>query len=112
MMHDECIAMGLPLPECIAEGDMIEVIFRLPEKKEGGIPGIVIADTSKLTKRESEIFLLICEGNASTIADIADSIGVSFDTAKRAVKRLVEKGYLQRIGGNKYGKWVPISKPK
>jgi len=112
MMCDECRAMGLPLPECIAEGDMIKVIFRLPEKKDEGIPGIVIADTSELTKRESEIYLLISEGNVPTIANIAESIGVSYDTAKRTVKRLVEKGYLQRIGGNKFGKWIPVSKPK
>jgi DNA-binding IclR family transcriptional regulator len=53
---------------------------------------------------------MMCEGNVTTIAEIAKAAGTSFDTTKRTVKKLVEKGYLQRTGSDKSGRWVPVSR--
>jgi predicted HTH transcriptional regulator len=109
MMRKECEAMNIPLPEYNVEPDRVEIVFRLPEKKED-TTGKMSADRPGLTEREPMIYASICERSVPMNANISKTTGLSFDTAKRTVKKLVEKGYLQMVGGNRFGKWVPVSR--
>ncbi|MCL2148818.1 MAG: putative DNA binding domain-containing protein [Methanomassiliicoccaceae archaeon] len=110
LMERECKAMGLPAPEYVVDSEGIEVTFRLPEKKGAGIPEKAPSDAPGLTERESRVYALVCDGSVTTIAGIAEATGTSFDTAKRTVNKLVEKGYLQRTGSRKDGRWIPVSR--
>jgi ATP-dependent DNA helicase RecG len=112
LMSDECKAMNHPLPEYIVDRDIIKVIFRLPEKKEEGRSGKVPADVSELTEKESRVYAAILAGSPSTIPEISETTGIPDRTTRRILTKLVEKGYIQRDGGNKFGKWAPVSKSK
>ena len=64
-----------------------------------------------MTETELKVFELICKGNGFTAAEISKAAGVSAVTVKRAVAELIEKGYVEREGSNKDGRWVPKLKP-
>jgi ATP-dependent DNA helicase RecG len=110
MMCDECAAMGIPEPEYAIEGDRIVMTFRLPEKK--AIPEKVVAEVQDMSKKESIIYELICEGKVSKASEIAELSEIPKRTVERTLAKLVEKGYIQRVGGDRSGKWVPTSKQK
>ncbi|MCL2148911.1 MAG: putative DNA binding domain-containing protein [Methanomassiliicoccaceae archaeon] len=104
MMSDECKAMGLPVPEYIVDRDIIKVIFRLPEKTAGNILNLMMPD---LKGTELAVYELICEGKITTAYGMSEVIGVSERTVRRAAAKLTDKGYVERLGGNKTGKWIP-----
>ena len=91
---------------------VVEVIFRLPEKKDKNTPIKPTVDTSGLTEKESKIYALICRGDVTTATEISTLTGIPLKTTRRIVTGLVEKGYVERIGGDRYGKWIPVSKSK
>ena len=111
-IREECKAKGIPEPEYDVVDDGIEVTFRLPEKKDKDVPVRTTVDVSDLTDRGSQIYALICAGNMSTTAKISEAAGIPLRTVKRDVAKLVEMGFVQRIGGDRYGKWVPASRSK
>jgi len=110
MMSDECKAMGLPLPEYEIFDDIVRVIFRLPGKKNELIPENKAVDASFLTPTEQLIYGIISEGAAITREEIALMADVSLTTVKRTIIKLVETGYIKRIGEDKNGRWVSIKK--
>ena len=109
-IRDECKAKGIPEPEYEVVDDGIEVTFRLPEKKNEDSSEKVIIDLSDLTDTEAKIYAIVYEGNISTTAEMSEITGIPLRTAERAVANLVEKGFVKRTGGKRYGKWVVISK--
>jgi DNA-binding transcriptional ArsR family regulator len=64
-------------------------------------------DTRGLTDTESQVYELICGRSVSTASDMSEIMGTSDKTVRRTVKKLTEKGYIRRIGGNRGGRWVP-----
>lgn len=54
---------------------------------------------------ESAILELLCESPSMTQNEIADRVGKSVPTVKRAMKKLVKSGAIVRIGGKRYGSW-------
>lgn len=54
---------------------------------------------------EEKIFQLIREMPNCTYDALAESLGVSRSTVKRAVKLLTEKDRIERVGGKRYGHW-------
>ena len=65
-----------------------------------------------LTNMESRVYKVVCEGKVTTAVEISNVIGVSDKTVRRALAKLIEKGYVKRVGGDKMGKWVPVSGTK
>ena len=53
MMRDECEAMDLPQPEYVVERNRIQLIFRLPEKKD--TPEKFAFDISNMTDKGSKV---------------------------------------------------------
>ena len=75
-------------------------IFR---KKRGG--NTVKRD---LTDTEMQILELLKLDGYYTAEDISEKIGKTPRTAQRAIGKLVEKKYIERVGGNKSGYWKII----
>jgi ATP-dependent DNA helicase RecG len=107
MMRKECKEMGLPEPEYEITSDGIEIIFRLPEKNDENVPKM---EWVNLKGNEFKIYGLIHEGKVTTAPEMAKSIGISERTVRRIAAKLIERGYIERIGGDKTGKWAPVSK--
>jgi Fic family protein len=61
-----------------------------------------------LTETELKIYALIVAGDAVTTVEISETASIPERTARRAISKLVEEGYIQRSGGRKQGKWIPI----
>jgi len=110
LIRKECELMGLPMPEYVADSNRVEITFKLPEKKGEGQSGKALIDISELSEREAAIFMLICKGDISTFAEISDSTGLSKKAVRIAVNKLAERGFVKKLGGKRYGKWVPYSK--
>ena len=61
-----------------------------------------------LTKTEKAVFDLICSGKKYSKNEIAAKIDKSPMTVQRAIKALIEKGLIKRVGSNKSGYWEII----
>jgi len=59
-----------------------------------------------LTKAESKVYNVICEGTATTRREIALASGLSESTVKSVISYLLEKKFIMRMGSDKSGKWV------
>jgi ATP-dependent DNA helicase RecG len=105
MIRKECEAMGIPMPIYTAENGRIAVMFKEAPKAIGPLTK---AGTSDLTDTESKIYSAVCMGNMSTTAEISEASGVPFKTAERVIAKLVRNGYIQKTGGRRQGKWVPV----
>lgn len=54
---------------------------------------------------ESAILALLRDNPSMQQAEIAERIGKSLPTVKRAMKRLSDSGAVRRVGGKRFGKW-------
>ncbi|GHV00146.1 ATP-dependent DNA helicase [Clostridia bacterium] len=90
---------GLPEAEYSAMGDIITIRLKTSLQGQNG------PVNEPLNKTENTIIQLIRQDKGLSKADMADRIGVSLATVKRAVKTLCEKGVIQRVGSDKSGYW-------
>ncbi len=67
-----------------------------------------INDPIKLDEREKQIIELLRDEANLTRKEIAERLGCSDSTVKRALQSMVEKGAIKRIGSNKKGEWIII----
>lgn len=58
-----------------------------------------------LTKSTIKVLQFIQSCLDATIDEIAEAVGVSRETVKRALKVLKDNGYIVRVGSNKTGHW-------
>lgn len=65
-----------------------------------------INDPIKLDVREKQIVKLLREEADLTRKEMAERLGCSDSTVKRALQSMVEKGAIKRIGSNKKGEWI------
>lgn len=65
-----------------------------------------INDPIKLDVREKKIVELLREEPTLTRSELAECLGCSDSTVKRALQSMVEKDVIKRIGSNKKGEWV------
>ena len=65
-----------------------------------------INDPIKLNDRENQIIELLREKSDITRKEMAECLGCSDSTVKRALQSMVEKGAIKRIGSNKKGEWI------
>jgi len=110
-IRDAMAEAGLDPPEFTSTGFFTAILKRPPMPKTE-IPDEAVVDTSELSENESKIYGLICEGNLSTYAGFSVATGMSVKVVRGAVAKLIEKKFIERIGNNKSGKWIPVSKSK
>ena len=65
-----------------------------------------IKDSTKLDDREQQIVNLLREEPTMTRRGMAEWLGCSESTVKRALQAMVEKGVIKRVGSNKKGEWI------
>ena len=65
---------------------------------------------SSLSKTESAVLNQILSDAGATAFSVADELSLSSRTVERAIASLIKKGYLQRIGNKKRGRYVPVEK--
>ncbi len=65
-----------------------------------------INDPIKLSDREKQIVELLRKEPALTRRKMAEYLGCSDSTVKRALQSMVGKGVIKRIGANKKGEWI------
>ncbi|MDR0778490.1 MAG: putative DNA binding domain-containing protein [Methanomassiliicoccaceae archaeon] len=102
MMREECRAMNIPEPEYNLEDGRIEIVFRLPEKKDVAVP---LRLPEGLTANEAKICELINENAGITVSEIMEHLKVSESTVKRALRSLTKKGIIIRSGPSQGGYW-------
>ena len=53
----------------------------------------------------NRIVRLLRENPKVTYDELAEAMGVSRSTVKRVIGRLTNCGYIERVGGKRYGHW-------
>ena len=66
---------------------------------------VTINVTIKLTETEKKILQIITNNPNVTQKEIAEELNVTTVTVKRNIKKLKEKGIIDRVGANKNGYW-------
>ncbi|MDO4181419.1 MAG: HTH domain-containing protein, partial [Bacteroidales bacterium] len=64
----------------------------------------------KITKRRKTIMAIVTENPNISIGSLAERIAVSYQTVKRDMHYLTEKGYIRHIGPKNGGQWEIIIK--
>ena len=68
-----------------------------------------INDPIKLNEREKKVVEILRREPALTRSEMAECLGCSDSTVKRALQSMVEKGVIKRIGSNKKGEWIILN---
>jgi ATP-dependent DNA helicase RecG len=87
----------------------VESFEKLTGKGNGTSDGGDADETSlldDLTASELKVYKLIIGSAAMTTEDMAAVIGVTGRTIRRIISKLVAKGYIKRVGGDRDGRWV------
>ncbi|MBQ7502574.1 putative DNA binding domain-containing protein [bacterium] len=74
--------------------------------ENGSIIKPISDSINTLTKNERRIFDIIKSGRKLTRDEIALEIGKSKSTVQRCIKKLLEGGFIKRVGSNKSGYWA------
>ena len=83
------------------------------EIKEIGTSEIDNVTENNLINETLKMLLYILDEQKDiTIKDIAKKLNKSKTTVKRYLIELKEKGYIERVGSNKYGLWKVVKKSK
>ena len=67
-----------------------------------------INDPIKTDEREGKIIELMRSEPGITRAKMAEALGCSESTVKRAIQNMVSKNLIRRIGSNKKGEWIIV----
>lgn len=90
-------------PEFIQDDQFRVVIYR-PAAKDSGAIGGAIGGAIELTERQLEIMKLIKQNNKIAYREIAERLGINNSAVQTHIKKLKEKGVLNRVGGTR-GYW-------
>lgn len=110
-----CREDNVPLPEYDITGNSVMIKFIAPEdrivygpSKSGTVKGTVkgtVNGTVTFTEKEHQILELLFEDPAYTYQEIADRLNIGRKAVFGRIKRLKEKGLLERVGSDKSGHW-------
>lgn len=113
---ESCREDGLPLPEYDITGNSVMIKFTAPEDRivrgpspSGTVNGTVNG-TVTLTANENQVLELLSEDPAYTYHDIAEKLNIGRKAVFGRIKKLKEKGIVERIGSDKTGYWKINSK--
>ena len=67
-----------------------------------------VNDLIKTDEREGKIIELMRSEPGITRAKMAEALGCSESTVKRAIQNMVSKNLIRRIGSNKKGEWIIV----
>ena len=67
-----------------------------------------INDPIKPNEREAKIMELLRSEPGITRARLAEDLGCSESTVKRAIQEMISKNMIRRIGSNKKGEWIIV----
>lgn len=97
MVLDLCAEKNLPAPLFEEYFKGLRVTFR--ENGEG------TNTATNLTERESLVLDLIRRGEFTTIEEVAKRLSVAHSTMESTIRKLRDKGLIERTGSNKAGRW-------
>ena len=108
-----CREDNVPLPEYDITGNSVMIKFIAPEDRvvhgpTGTVKGTVngtVNRTVNFTEKERQILELLSEDPAYTYQDIADRLNIGRKAVFGRIKKLKEKGLLERVGSDKSGYW-------
>lgn len=108
---ESCREDGVPLPEYDITGNSVMIKFIAPEdrivqgpSKNKNANGTVNG-TVNLSSKEIQILELLVEDPAYTYQALADKLGIGRKAVFGRIKKLKEKGILERVGSDKTGYW-------
>lgn len=113
-MYNEMKKAGLPAPEYADNAFMLNVTIRNGEingelnDENGEINGELNMAFLYLNKSELAVYHFIQDNPQATRQDMADSLDISSRTVDRAIKSLIDKKLIERIGSKKTGSWKII----
>lgn len=67
---------------------------------------LIFDSKNELTEIDLKVLNIIRSGRKVKKDEIAREIGKSSATVQRSIKKLIEKGFIQRTGSNKTGFWL------
>ena len=80
--------------------------MRVSLEPDDGV-GTVIGTVNAQDGTVNETVFSLIQGNPKiTGAQLAQQLGVGLRTVRREVKRLKDKGWIERVGSDKAGHWV------
>ncbi len=99
---DTCAREGCPAPEFVINPGDIMVKFTASSEQIVRRPAGV---TEKVTEKELEVFELLQESPGYTYAELTDKLSVSRKTVSDRIKKLKDKGIIERVGSDTKGYW-------
>jgi len=106
---DECKKAGLPEPEFREEFGGFSVFFRKGKSGERVVDKVVEKLGERLGERlgetEKKILALIAGDKFIAIPVMAEKLGISTTAVEKNLKKLKEKGAIERVGSARGGAW-------
>ena len=98
IIEDDIFRMIVPLDDSYS--------FDMNTRYSNGTKWDIGPGMPSLTETESNVYMVICEGVATTRGEISADLGISDATVKRAIASLTRKGLIERIGSDTSGRWI------
>ena len=98
-----CENDGVPQPEYTINPGDIMIKFTAPEDRVVG--SAVKKVTERVTEKERELLGLLLEDPGYTMLQLAEKMKISRKTVAARLKRLKEKGIIERVGSDRKGYW-------
>lgn len=102
-----CREDNVPLPEYDITGNSVMIKFVAPKDRVvfGPSENGTVNGTVTFTEKEWRILELLSENPAYTYQEIANRLNIGRKAVFGRIKKLKEKGLLERVGSDKYGYW-------
>jgi len=102
-----CTDHGVPLPEyTVHPEDILLLLKGLDQAPLSVTSGVTDKVTDEVTDGESAVLELLLKDGRLTMPKLADMLFVSRKTIATRIKRLKEKGLLEREGSDRAGRWI------
>lgn len=106
-MCQACREDHVPLPEYDITGNSVMIRFIAPEDRVvyGPSKNGTVNGTVAFTEKERQILELLSEDPAYTYQELANRLNIGRKAVFGRIKKLKDKGTLQRVGSDKSGYW-------
>ncbi len=102
---DSCREEGVSLPEYDITGNSVMIRFIAPEDRIVRGPAQNGTVNGTVTEKERQILELLFEDPAFTYQEMAERLNIGRKAVYGRMKKLKEKGILERVGSDKIGYW-------
>ena len=106
-MCQACREDHVPLPEHDITGNSVMIRFIATEDRVvyGPSKNGTVNGTVAFTEKERQILELLSEDPAYTYQELANRLNIGRKAVFGRIKKLKDKGTLQRVGSDKFGYW-------